>query len=291
MNRTSHARPTPPAFDAQNDDAGGDAPSRPSPPSRGARTPRATLPTRVDDLPDLPTGYERVLDAGLDELGLRLEPRERRRLGDQARLLIAWTAAVNLTAIRDPEAVARLHVLDSLTAVTELRARGADRFLDLGSGGGYPGLPLATVVPAAALLVESIGKKARFLDAVVEATGLGGRVAVAARRAEALAADVAHRERWPLVTARAVADLGELVELAFPLLVTGGTLVAWKRDPTADELAAGRRAARALGGGRIAVREVTTELLPGHCLVLVEKRGPTPPGYPRDPARRLRRPW
>ena len=117
------------------------------------------------------------------------------------------------------------------------------RFLDLGSGGGYPGLPLALALPAErALLVDSIAKKAAFLEVAVAAAGVAGRVEIAAARAESLAADRRHRERWPAVTVRAVASLAELVELAFPLLAPGGVLVAWKRGsrPTRSRPAGGR---------------------------------------------------
>lgn len=209
-----------------------------------------------------------------------------------ARLLLAWTAAINLTAIRDPVGVARAHVLDSLTAVAPMRGRGITRFLDLGSGGGYPGLPLAAVLPAQrALLVEPTAKKARFLETVVEATGLADRVGVAAVRAEALAADPAHRGRWPAVTARAVASLADLVELSFPLLAPGGVLLAWKRGDLVAEVAAARRAIEALGGGSVASVAVRAAGLQDHRLVVVARRGHVPPGYPRDPAARKRRPW
>jgi 16S rRNA (guanine527-N7)-methyltransferase len=197
-----------------------------------------------------------------------------------------------LTAVRDPAEIARRHVVDSLAAVPELRRLEIRSFVDIGSGGGFPGIPLAAALPAdRALLVESIGKKAAFLDAATVATGLGDRVDVAATRAEDLAADPRHRERWPGVVARAVAALPELVELAFPLLATGGSLVAWKGDLEEAELAAGRRAVAALGGGRVAVVQGPAGSLPGHRLVVVTKRGRTGAGFPRSPAARKRQPW
>ena len=102
----------------------------------------------------------------------------------------------------NPSAVATAHVLDSLSALPWLRDRGAERVLDLGSGGGYPGLPLAAAMPDAAFtLAEPIAKKARFLRTVVEATGLADRVTVLTARAEALAADPGRRGTWSVVTA------------------------------------------------------------------------------------------
>lgn len=255
------------------------------------RPEREPLPTRVEGLPELPSDYDDALDAGLRELGLTLTAPARAAIAGQARLLLAWTVAVNLTAVREPAAIARLHVLDSLTAVAPLRERSIEAFIDLGAGGGYPGLPLAVALPARrALLLEPIGKKARFLETVVEATG-ATEVEVVADRAEAVARDPAHRGRWPAVTARAVGSLAELVELALPLLRPGGVLVAWKRGDIVGEVAAARRALDALGGGTVAAHEPSVTGLEGHRLVLVTSRGRVPPAYPRDPAVRKRRPW
>lgn len=253
---------------------------------------REPLPTRVTGLPELPPEYGLVLDAGLAELGLDLASPVRTAIDDHARLLLAWTAAINLTAIRDPAGVARAHILDSLTAVAALRGRGITHILDLGSGAGYPGLPLAAVLPAdRVLLVEPIGKKARFLETVVEATGLAGRVDVAAARGETLAADPAHRGRWQAITARAVASLADLVELSFPLLVSGGVLLAWKRGDLVAEVRAAQRAIEALGGGSLTSVAAGVTGLEDHRLVLIARRGRVPSGYPRDPAARKRRPW
>jgi len=252
---------------------------------------REPLPTRVDGLPELPPEYGHALATGLGELGIDLTPAARTAIDDHARLLLAWTVAVNLTGIRDPVDVARAHVLDSLTAVGPMRALGIDAFLDLGSGGGYPGLPLAAALPSTrAVLVEPIAKKARFLETVVAAMSLA-TVTVANARAVTLATDAAHRGRWPAVTARAVASLADLVELAFPLLATGGLLIAWKRGDLVEEVAAAQRAIEALGGGTLASTEPRVRGLEGHRLVLVTRRGRVPPAYPRDPAARKRRPW
>jgi 16S rRNA (guanine527-N7)-methyltransferase len=254
---------------------------------------RDPLPTDVSDLPALPPGYDAILDEGLGALGLTLEEAARAAIGDHVRLLLAWTAAINLTAIRDPIAAAREHVLDSLAALPLLRARDTRDVLDLGSGGGFPGVPLAVGLPRArTVLVESVGKKATFLAAVVDALGLRPRVAVAATRAETLAADPHHRGRWSTVVVRAVGPLGELAELGLPLLGPGGVIVAWKRQgeerALEREIAAAEPLIAALGGGRPAVEPVTVPGLLDHVLVVVEKVGPTPPGYPRDPATRRR---
>ncbi len=272
--------------------------------------PRDPLPTRVDSCPDLPAAYRDAVDEGLAELGVILPPDARTAIDGHVRLLLAWNAAINLTAIRDPAAIAIRHVADSLAGLAVLRSRGIDRFVDLGSGGGFPGLTLAAALPAdRALLVDSVAKKVRFLAVVASATGLDSRVATVADRAEARAADPQDRERWPAVTARAVASLAELVELAFPLLRPGGVLVAWKRGRVDDpaglggEIGAARRALGridpdgqvtvepALGDGGGGVRTNLAELA-DHRLVIVERgRAAIDPAWPRDPATRRRAPW
>ena len=193
-------------------------------------------------------------------------------------------------------------MVDSLAAAPILQARRINgarvgAFLDLASGGGFPGIPLAAVLPlersalVESALVESVRKKAAFLEAAVEATGLAGRVAVVAARSEELAHDPRHRERWPAVTVRAVGGLDELVELAFPLLVPGGMLIAWKGGDIVEETATAQRAMAAMGGGQIEALPVLAKDLEGHRLVVITKRGRTADGFPRDPAARRRRPW
>lgn len=255
---------------------------------------REPLPTRVQDTPELPAEYDVVLRRGLDDLSLSLPAPARAAIDGHVRLLLAWTQAINLTAIRDPADVALLHVVDSLTALSWLRSRGVQRVLDLGSGGGFPGVPLAAAAPTIEVtLVESIQKKARFLEAVTAATGLAGRVQVVAARAEDLARDPTRRGHWDAVTARAVGSTAELLELAFPLLAPAGALLAWKRGDAGGELAAAHHAVEMLGGGSIDVLEVDVRGLDGHRLVVATRppSGSVPGVFPRDAATRRRLPW
>ncbi len=253
--------------------------------------PRDPLPTRVRDLAPLPPGFARIVDDGLEALELRLGASQRAAIDAHVRLLLAWTASINLTAIRDPGEVARLHVLDSLAAIPLLRDRGVARLLDIGSGGGFPGLPLATALPAErALLVDSVGKKVRFLETAIRATGLEGRVEAAQARSEALARDDAHRGSWPVVTARAVAGLADLIELALPLVAPNGILVAWKREPLGPELDAAGPALDALRAGPVDVLPAGVPGLETHRLVVVQRGGAIDARYPRDPGERRRRP-
>ena len=253
---------------------------------------REPLPTRIQDLPMLPPRTGRAGTRPRATSASTLDSRPARPSTDTSGCCSRGRTRINLTAIREPAAVATAHVVDSLSAVPVLRERAADRILDLGSGGGFPGLPIAAACPARpSTWSEPIGKKAGFLRTVVEATGLAERVTVRARRAEALAADRARRGSWSVVIARAVASTADLVELAFPLLGRGGVLIAWKRGDLDAELGAARRAVDALGGGTVEVRDVALADLPGHRLVVATRRGDVPAAYPRDPAARRRRPW
>jgi 16S rRNA (guanine527-N7)-methyltransferase len=270
--------------------------------------PRDPLPTRVDLAPLLPTAYDDALDTGLAALGLTLTGHARAAIDGHVRLLLAWNEAINLTAIRDPAEIAIRHVVDSLTGIRILEARRIRRVVDLGSGGGFPGLPVAAVLGGARVrLIESVAKKARFLQAAVDATGLAGRVEVHPVRAETLAVDRARTGRWDAVTARAVAPLADLVELAFPLLGPHACLVAWKSASAVtganSELAAARRAIAAIDpAARLEVepaippatagREAALAPLADHRLVVVSRgAGPISGRWPRDPAARRRAPW
>ncbi len=254
---------------------------------------REPLPLRVQDVPELPAAAVSALDDGLAVLGLGdLPPHARSAIEGHLRLLLAWTQAINLTAIREPvEAVRRL-VLDSLTATPLLRERGIDAFVDIGSGGGYPGLPLAAVLPARrALLVDSVAKKVRFLDAAVAAVDLAASVDSFAGRSEVLAADRRHRERWPAVVVRAVGDLAGIAELGLPLLAPDGVLIAWKGADARSEMGAAGSAIAVLGGSPPVAVPVDRRLgSDDHVLVVTTKVNPTPDGFPRDPAERRRRP-
>jgi 16S rRNA (guanine527-N7)-methyltransferase len=253
---------------------------------------REPLPAHVRDTPALPAAYHDALAGGLGDLRLTLDDAALAAIEGHVRLLLAWTGAINLTAIRDPAAVALGHVVDSLTAVERLSSRRVDRLLDVGTGGGFPGLPLAAAIPSLEVgLLEPIAKKGRFLATAVEATGLAPRVSVMTARAEDLARDHGQRGAWPAVTARAVGSTAELVELAFPLLTEGGVLIAWKRRAIEGELVAARHAIDALGGGTLEVEDPQVRGLAGHRLVVATRTGSVPAAYPRAPAVRRRRPW
>lgn len=205
-------------------------------------------------------------------------------------LLLEANAVLNLTRVVEPEAVARLHLLDALAALPLLDAAAPRRALDLGSGGGVPGIVLALARPNMRwTLVDSVRKKATAMRGFVDALALE-RVEVLAERAEVLGRDPAHREAFDVVAARACAALPVLVEYALPLLRVGGTLLAWKGPIGENELEDGAAAAALLGGGTAVVRPSGIAALGDHRFVLVDKERATPDRYPRRPGDPARRP-
>ncbi len=208
--------------------------------------------------------------------------------------LIERNTTVNLTAITTPANIALKHFLDSFTALAARRWTGRERIVDVGSGAGFPGLALRIAIPgSSAALVESVGKKARWLEEIARSLGLE-RVSVHNARAEALGSDEGHRERYDVGTARAVGSIADCVEYLLPLLVLGGDAIVWKGKVDA-ELPAAARACLAIGGELSAIVPTSAlglgELLPGRHLVVVRKMRATPRGYPRSAAEIKRRPW
>ena len=207
-------------------------------------------------------------------------------------LLLSANQRLNLTRITDPHEVARLHLLDAVAPVTLLDTSGARSAVDLGSGGGIPGIPLAIARPEIKwVLVDSVTRKADVLREFVRALGLVN-VSVVAERAETMGRSPLHRERYDFVAARACAPLPVLAELAMPLLAMEGMLVAWKGPLTEDEeeVRRGRAALGQLGGTLDVVRGAGPAALGGHTIVIASKRRPTPERYPRRPGEPARSP-
>ena len=228
-----------------------------------------------------------ILEAGARALGVDLDGAQLDRFRSYGETLLDWNARMNLTAITDPARVQTLHFLDALTLVPAIRARqravpGADlTLLDVGSGAGVPGIPLKIVLPELRVtLLDGTGKRVRFLWHVIEHLGLRGIGAVQGRAEEA-AHDPEWRERFDLVTARALARLPTLLEWCLPFARVGGLLLAPKAGDIAAELAVGRRAAALLGGRVRDSHPVPLPDLPNHVVVLIDKVAPTPPAYPR----------
>jgi 16S rRNA (guanine527-N7)-methyltransferase len=225
---------------------------------------------------------------GAARLGIALDAGRLDRLARFVELLLARNQQLNLTRIVEPVEVERRHLLDSLTCalpvLSELMGGVAWRCIDVGSGGGLPGVPLAIVFPALRMtLLESAGKKASFLREVVDALGLTG-VAVCAARAEDAARTAEHRDSYDLVVARALAPLPVALEWCLPFAKPGGVVVLPRGSDLAAQLPDGKVAANHLAGRlRPSIPLDDVPVPPGRSLVVAEKLTPTPRRFPRRP--------
>jgi 16S rRNA (guanine527-N7)-methyltransferase len=198
------------------------------------------------------------------------------------RELLEWNRKFNLTAIRDAESIRTKHFLDSFSCVLAWKANPPHCLVDVGTGAGFPGIPLKILYPAMKLtLVESVGKKAMFCQHIVSVLGLEN-VDVIQARAEDLGHRPEHRESYDWAVARAVANLNVLSEYLLPLVAVGGKMIAQKGESGPAEAQSAERAMKMLGGK---LRQLITVNLPGvaddRYLVLVDKVAATPPKYPR----------
>ncbi len=193
-----------------------------------------------------------------------------------------WNRKFNLTAIRSPEDVRRKHFLDSLSCVLAMRDKPIGRVIDIGTGAGFPGLPLKILFPDMYLtLVESIAKKTGFLSHIVKELNLSS-VEVITSRAEKVGQDPAHREKYDWAVARAVARLPILAEYLLPLVRVGGFTLAQKGEGVEREAEEAERAIEILGGR---LEQLIPVEIPGvgeqRYLVVIEKIDLTPEKYPR----------
>jgi 16S rRNA (guanine527-N7)-methyltransferase len=230
-----------------------------------------------------------ALVEGAARLEIELNDAQLARLDQLGAALREGNRRVNLTRIVDPAQVETKHFLDSLTAalplLDRLRANEPLRLVDVGSGGGMPGLPLKIAFPQLRVtLVESIGKKAAFLRATVEQLGMPD-VEVVADRAETAAHDPQHRDAYDWATGRALGSLPVVIELCGAFLAPGGLLVAQRSGDLDTELTHAAPAFKAL---RLWSRIPIWIDLPGlegskRGLIVGEKYAPTPSAYPRRP--------
>jgi len=200
------------------------------------------------------------------------------------RELIEWNQKFNLTAIRDAKGIRTKHFLDSFSCVLAWKANPPSNIIDIGTGAGFPGIPLKIIYPNTKVtLVESVGKKAMFCQHIVSLLGLEG-VEVVNSRAEDLGQIHAHRECYEWGIARAVANMRVLAEYLLPLVQIGGKMLAQKGESGPAEVHSAENAIKLLGGE---VRQLVPVTLPGvveeRHLVVVDKVATTPPGYPRKP--------
>ena len=219
--------------------------------------------------------YETLM-AGLPELGLELTEETARKLCQFGAAVVKQNEVMNLTAITEPDQVAKLHLLDSLSVAKTVDLKGK-RIIDVGCGAGFPGVPVQIACPDAKVtLLDSLGKRMAWLEQILPQLGVNAQCVTA--RAEEYAAK--HRESYDYATSRAVARLNILLELTAPFVKVGGAVLAMKGAAAREELEEAKNAISKLG---LKLETVADYPVDGtaHTVLVLRKVRPTPPQYPR----------
>ena len=217
-----------------------------------------------------------TLTAGLPRLGLALDEDRCRQLCAFGEAVVQQNKVMNLTAITEPDQVAKLHLLDSLSLLT-LKDLAGKRVIDIGCGAGFPGVPVKIACPQADVtLLDSLGKRMAWLEKILPQLGVEATCITA--RAEEAVAD--RREQYDIATSRAVARLNILLELTAPYVKVGGYVLAMKGTAAKEELAEARTAIKKLGLQLEDVKEFPVDGT-AHTVIVLKKIAPTPKTYPR----------
>ena len=219
---------------------------------------------------------KKTLLDGLPALGLALSDVTADRLCAFGEAVVRQNEVMNLTAITEPTAVAKLHLLDSLTVLACADVKGKT-LIDVGCGAGFPGVPTAIACPEAHVtLLDSLGKRMNWLEGVLPELGVKARCITA--RAEEAAAE--HREKFDYATSRAVARLNILLELTAPYVRVGGAVLALKGSAAREELEEAKNAVKKLGLKVESIRDFEFDGAT-HSVIVLRKVAHTPPQYPR----------
>lgn len=218
---------------------------------------------------------KQTLTAGLPLLGLDLSEETKDTLCAFGRAMVKQNEVMNLTGITDDKGVANLHLLDSLTVMACADLKGKT-LIDVGCGAGFPGVPLAIASGAKVTLLDSLGKRMKWLEEVLPTLGIEAEC-VTARAEEAVAT---RRESYDFATSRAVARLNILLELTAPYVRVGGKVLAMKGTAAKEELAECANAIKKLGLKLEEVREFPIDGT-NHTIIILKKVAPTPKQFPR----------
>lgn len=222
------------------------------------------------------------LQSKAEQLGIRLSEQQLEQFQCYYERLIEKNKVMNLTAITEYEEVVDKHFVDSILLGSVKELSGKKRVIDVGTGAGFPGIPLKIVYPELEItLLDSLNKRVKFLDEVIEELGLTGIQAVHSR-AEDLAQDAAHRQQYDICVSRAVANLATLSEYCIPFVKQGGYFISYKSTQIEEELKQAKKAVQVLGG---TLEQIETVQIPGTTIerqfVMIRKTGTTPKKFPR----------
>ena len=222
------------------------------------------------------------LEKAASEYGVELSEKQLQQFQRYYELLIEWNEKINLTAITEPQEVAVKHFIDSVSAWDEKRFEGAKSIIDVGTGAGFPGIPLKIFQPQLKLvLLDSLNKRIKFLQTVVDELQLDNVECIHAR-AEEGAKNPKLRENFDIAVSRAVARLPVLCEYCLPFVKRGGYFLALKGREYQDEIKEAAKAIKVMGGSKVTERLVKLPALDDvRAIITIKKDMPTPKAYPR----------
>ncbi len=226
--------------------------------------------------------FKEELAKAAAEYGISFSATQMEQYNRYFELLVEWNEKINLTAITEPKEVAIKHMIDSITAYDENLFKDGTTVIDVGTGAGFPGLPLKIFCPEIKLtLMDSLNKRIKFLQTVVEELGLKDVECVHAR-AEEGARNKKYRESFDIAVSRAVARLPILCEYCLPFVKKGGHFIALKGMQYHDEAEEAAKAIKVMGGSKTEIRPVKLpELDDKRAVITITKTMPTPKAYPR----------
>lgn len=225
----------------------------------------------------------KIFESKLEELGITLNENQKKQFVDFYELLVEWNKVMNLTGITEWEEVVQKHFLDSLSFVYAMEPEDGMRILDVGTGAGFPGIPLKIAFPQLDIvLLDSLNKRIKFLNEVIDTLGLK-KIKAYHGRAEEFAQKKEYREQFDVVVSRAVANLSTLSEYCIPFVAVGGCFIPYKSGKVDEELDQSSNAIEMLGG---CLEDVEEFMIPNtdicRSLVVIQKEESTKKKYPRS---------
>lgn len=233
----------------------------------------------------------KLLKTEAEILNICLDEKALERFDSFAEMLVDWNSRINLTAITDPFEIVYKHFADSLIPLAAVDVPQGASFIDVGTGGGFPGLPLLIARPDLhGVMLDSTLKKLMFVDYVLNKLELNSSGRTLHMRAEEAGIKVQLRNRFDFCFSRAVANLRDLSEYCLPLTKVGGTFVALKSAKVNEEIEEAKNAISILGGEITEVKKFFLSDMGERNLVIIKKVSPTPPKYPRASAKIAKEP-
>ena len=233
--------------------------------------------------------FETILLEGAEQLGISIKAQQIEQFRKYTKFLLQYNLHTNLTSITEPKSIAIKHFLDSIVVSKELKSYKID-LIDIGTGAGFPGVPLKIVCPEINItLLDSLNKRVKFLQELLKELNI--EADIFHKRAEELSKDKLYRDRFDVSISRAVAPLNILSEYCMPFVKAGGSFIAMKGPNVEDEIQSAHNAINILQGKLERVDKVELPYGNGRrSIVVIQKVKDTPPAYPRQSAKIIKKP-